>query len=100
MIDKKPAVGRILVLESNMRHGFFVKGGKILRLTNKSVVIEYPDWLSEEWGTRTVRTFAAVCDTEEEEARLLAFGKQALIRYAEFRNELEREAAALFDADQ
>jgi hypothetical protein len=88
MIDKKPSVGRIVMLESYLRDGFCRKGGKILGLTSKSVKYE-----SDYGAPLLVRlsTVAAVCDTTAEESLLLDFNRRAIEQISDVRSSLRKD---------
>lgn len=96
-IDKKPAVGRILVRESIFLGGFFREGGVITGI--KGNRISYAG--SDEGGIRGgyVYKFAAVCDTPEEEARLLAFEKRVIRELLSLKRRHSEEAAALITGE-
>jgi hypothetical protein len=76
MIDRNPVVGRILVRDSIMTHGFCRKGGVITKISKSRVYFT----LKGREDYRDVELYAtnyvAVCDTPEEEAMLLALSDQ------------------------
>lgn len=76
-IDRVPAVGRILVRESVLKGGFFRTGGRITRITRDRVYYDSVDELRQHHDTYVGHhNVCAVCDTEEEVERLLAFDKE------------------------
>lgn len=74
-IDRIPAVGRIVLRESIYLGGFCMGGGRIVKVTPKGVTYQDRRWPEK---TISVRRIAAVCDTEEEEAMLLAFENRCM----------------------
>lgn len=74
MIDRKPAVGRILVRQSILRDEYFRPGGVIVRLTQFSIFYKAFEEAPVVNITRT--SAAAICDTQEEADKLLAFDRE------------------------
>lgn len=75
MIDKKPAVGRILFRTSVRMHGHFQRYGTIVKVNPKSVAYARAGWGKPR--LLYLYSIAAVCDTEDEAAALEAFDKRA-----------------------
>ena len=92
MIDTKPAVGRILFTTSFYRHGHFRRVGRITKVTPKTV-----GYLNKHGGeTRSsALSVTAVCDTEEEAARLEAFDTRARAAVNDLVRRFQFEARAL-----
>ena len=75
MIDLKPAVGRIVVRQSIMRDEYFRRGGVIVRLTQFSIFYR----AFEEAPVVNIKRrtgIAAICDTQDEVDKLLAFDRE------------------------
>lgn len=92
MIDKKPAVGRIILLESNLRDGHFGKMGHITKVANKRIYFVSPK--KEEDDTEKEQQtylFSAVCDTMEEAKMLQEFSWAC---YVEINKLRDKHAAA------
>lgn len=87
MIDKIPAVGRIVLRDSIFRGGFCAKAGKIVKVTKAGC--SYSDG---RYGVTSLRNIAAVCDTEAEEEALLAFDKRCMKECEQLGNSATRSA--------
>ena len=74
MIDRKPTVGRILVQQSILRDEYFRGGGVIVRLTQFSIFYR----AFEEAPVVNIKrgSAAAICDTQDEADKLLAFDRE------------------------
>ena len=75
MIDLKPAVGRIVVRQSIMRDEYFRRGGVITKLTHFSIFYKATE-NSPVVFTKRRTGIAAICDTQDEADKLLAFDRE------------------------
>ena len=73
MIDLKPAVGRIVVRQSLMRDEHFRRAGTIVKLTNYRVFYESIPGMVVFMSRKNI---AAICDTQGEVDKLLAFDRE------------------------
>lgn len=80
MIDKNPQVGRYLLKDTIWIHGFCHRGGLITKISGKRIYIdcEYGSPGYERIEPEYVNKFAAVCDTREEMALLIAHARKCL----------------------
>jgi len=93
MIDKKPAVGRILFRTSPLWGGHFARCGVITRAGDKTVA--YVRRKNAKPGMLYTLSVAAVCDTEDEAATLEAFDRRARETISDTIDRFRFEAAVL-----
>ena len=91
MIDRNPAVGRILVAKGDIEVALASRGGVITKLPGKQL------WFKTNDGKdRYVLGFAAICDTEEEVEKIIELSTRAVMALRDVRNKHEKEFFALF----
>lgn len=84
MIDKNPAVGRYAFVEGTAQGDFIgLVSGRIVKVAGARIVVQGPR------GTeRYIYKLAAVCDTDEEVARIKDFSRRSSQRVAELHEAL------------
>ena len=78
MIDRKPAVGRLLLRESGLMHGFVGRGGVITKISGSRIYYQREHIDGTDAGITYVSLYTAICDTREEYDALLTFEKKCL----------------------